>query len=133
MLAALNSFFSFMDWTDFRVKPVKIQRQMFCEEQRELNKKEYYRLVRAAQNMGKRQLSLILQTLCGLGLRISELKSVTVESVRKGKLCIYNKGKKQDRFHRQQTAKAASSIYKRTETENRRSVYYQNRKRSGSE
>ena len=93
MLAALNSFFSFMDWTDFRVKPVKIQRQMFCEEQRELNKKEYYRLVRAAQNMGKRQLSLILQTLCGLGLRISELKSVTVESVRKGKLCIYNKGK----------------------------------------
>lgn len=39
MLAALNSFFSFMDWTDFRVKPVKIQRQMFCEEQRELNKR----------------------------------------------------------------------------------------------
>lgn len=53
MLAALNSFFSFMDWTDFRVKPVKIQRQMFCEEQRELNKKEYYRLVRAAQNIGR--------------------------------------------------------------------------------
>lgn len=93
MLAAVNSFLDFMKWNECKVKLVKIQRQLFCEERKELKKKEYYRLVNAARNSGNERLSMILQTLCGLGLRISELKYVTVESVKKGKLQVLNKGK----------------------------------------
>ncbi|NBI71274.1 integrase [Clostridiaceae bacterium] len=93
MLAALNSFFTFMGWSDLRVKFIKIQRQMFCEEERELSREEYYRLVKAAGGRGRERLCLALQTLCGLGLRISELKAVTAEAVRNGRLRILNKGK----------------------------------------
>ena len=93
MLAALNSFFSFLGWGDLRVKFIKIQRRMFCEEERELSREEYVRLVKAAGTCGRERLSLALQTLCGLGLRISELKAVTAEAVRGGRLRILNKGK----------------------------------------
>ena len=92
MLAALNSFFSFLGWGDLRVKFIKIQRRMFCEEERELSREEYVRLVKAAGTCGRERLSLALQTLCGLGRRISELKAVTAEAVRGGRLRILNKG-----------------------------------------
>lgn len=93
MLAALNGFFAFMGWGDLRVKFIKIQRQIICEEERELSREEYYRLVKEAEKRGRERLSLALQTLCGLGLRISELKAVTAGAVRSGKLRILNKGK----------------------------------------
>lgn len=98
MLAALNSFFSYMGWNDFRVKLMKIQRQMFCEEEKELSKEEYYRLVHTAERCGKERLSLALQTLCGLGLRISELKAVTAKAVLAGRIRIFNKGKNRTVF-----------------------------------
>lgn len=98
MLAALNGFFAFMGWGDLRVKFIKIQRQIICEEERELSREEYYRLVKAAGTCGRERLSLALQTLCGLGLRISELKAVTAEAVRNGKLRILNKGKERTVF-----------------------------------
>ena len=93
MLTAVNCFLEFMGWPECRVRLMKIQRQMFAEEERELKKEEYYRLVEAARKAGKRRLEMILQTLCGLGLRISELAFVTVEAVRRGRLYITNKGK----------------------------------------
>lgn len=93
MLAAVNSFLDYAGWQECKVKLIKVQRQIFCEEKKELNKEEYYRLVNAAKSQGKERLALALQTLCGLGLRISELHFVTVEAVRTGRLQIYNKGK----------------------------------------
>lgn len=93
MLAAVNSFLDNAGWQECKVKLIKVQRQIFCEEKKELNKEEYYRLVNAAKSQGKERLALALQTLCGLGLRISELHFVTVEAVRTGRLQIYNKGK----------------------------------------
>lgn len=93
MLAALNSFLTFMGWGDFRVKFFKVQAQLFSEEEKELSREEYFRLIQTAGEKKKERLVLVLQTLCGLGLRISELKAVTVEAVKDGKLQIYNKGK----------------------------------------
>lgn len=93
MLAAVNSFLEFQGFKDCKVKLVKIQRQIFCEEKKELQKNEYFRLVKTAKKQQKKRLAMILQTLCGLGLRISELHFVTVEAVKTGKLQIYNKGK----------------------------------------
>ena len=55
MLSSLNSFFSFMQWYDLRVKKLKIQKQTFASADKELGKDEYERLLQAAkQNKSKR-------------------------------------------------------------------------------
>ena len=92
-LAAANCFFEYMGWLDLRVKTYQVQRETFCPENKYLSKEEYYRLVKAAKEMGKIRLVMILQTICATGIRVSELKAVTVEAVRNGSIVIYNKGK----------------------------------------
>lgn len=90
MLVALHCFLRFLSRPDCCVKLLKIQRQMFCREEKELTQAEYRRLVKAA---GDSQLSFILQTICGTGIRISELQSITVEAVRAGKAVVNCKNK----------------------------------------
>ncbi len=92
MLAALNSFFRFMNWRDAEVKRFKVQKQVYCKAENELTKDEYLRLVAAAEQKSKR-LSLVLQTLCGLGMRVSELSYITVEAVECGEAVVSCKGK----------------------------------------
>lgn len=90
MLVALNCFLRFLNRSDCCVKLLKIQRQMFCGEEKELTQSEYQRLVKAA---GDSQLSFILQTICSTGIRISELQSITVEAVMIGKAVVNCKNK----------------------------------------
>ena len=68
MIASLNSLFSFLGWTDCRVKSIKLQRQIYCPEEKELTKAEYMRLVNTAKQKGNERLNLILQTICGTGI-----------------------------------------------------------------
>ena len=93
MLAAVNGFLKFMGWQQMMVKPLKIQKRMFCDEDRELTKEEYGRLVEAAGQEGNERLALVLQAICATGIRVSELKFITVEAVRLGRAEINNKGK----------------------------------------
>lgn len=93
MLAAANGFLRFMGWQQMAVRPLKIQKNLFCDEDRELMKEEYWRLVRAAKQEGNERLALVIQTLCATGIRVSELKYITVETVRLGRAEIANKGK----------------------------------------
>lgn len=72
ILSSLNSFFGFNEWYDLRVKNVKVQRQMFVSADKELNKSEYERLLRAAKNKKNEKLYLIMQTICSTGIRVSE-------------------------------------------------------------
>lgn len=90
MLAALNSFLCFMNLENCRVKQLKIQRQIFTHDEKELSKEEYQRLLKAAEGT---RLSLILQTICGTGIRISELKYITVEAVQHGRTVVNCKNK----------------------------------------
>lgn len=92
-LAAANCFCTVMGWTDVRVKMVRIQRDAFVPENQELSKDEYEKLIKAALRKGDERLALLMQTLGGTGIRISELSFITVESLRKGMTDIYNKGK----------------------------------------
>lgn len=92
MLAALNSFFRFMDW-NIKVKFLKIQRQIFRDSSRELTKEEYDRLLTAAQESGQERLALIMESLCATGIRVSELRYITVEAARAGRATITLKGK----------------------------------------
>lgn len=85
-LAALNRFFVFLGWPAFRVKPLRIQRQLFRDDSRELTRPEYLRLLETARTQGRERLALLLETICGTGIRVSEVRYVTVEAVRRGGL-----------------------------------------------
>ena len=98
MIAAVNGLFAFFDWMDLKVRPLKIQRSLFCDERKELNRAEYTRLVNTAQKDGNERLSLVLQTICATGIRVSELQYITAEAVHSGKAEINNKGKRRTIF-----------------------------------
>ena len=91
MLASVNSFLSFLGCADYRVKAVRLQKQVYCAEEKELTREEYGKLLKAAE--GDRQLWLVLQTICGTGIRVSELGFFTVEAVRCGEITVNCKGK----------------------------------------
>ena len=92
MLGAVNALLVYIG-TDWRLKYVRVQRRAFLPPDRELSLTEYERMVHTAEQQGDRRLALLVQTLCALGLRISELKAVTVESLAAGEASIQNKGK----------------------------------------
>ena len=98
ILAAVNGFFRFMGWKDIAVKLLKIQKALFCDERRELTRAEYARLVSAAQKVGNERLSLVMQTICATGTRVSDLRFITVEAVTTGRAEICNKGKRRTVF-----------------------------------
>ena len=93
MVASLNGFLHFMGWQELTVKALKIQKNLFCKEDRELTREEYIRLVKAARQEGNERLALVLQTICATGIRVSELKFITVADVWRGHAEINNKGK----------------------------------------
>lgn len=98
MLASINSFFSFFGWYDLKVKSLKLQRQVFCPEEKELTKEEYTRLCRAAEREHNERLNLILQTICGTGIRVSELQYITIEAVKHGEAVVNCKAKTRSVF-----------------------------------
>lgn len=91
MLASLNSFLGFCGWIDCKVKSVKLQRSVYCAEEKELTKAEYGRLLNAAEN--NERLWLVMQTICSTGIRVSELKFFSVEAVRCGEVVVNCKAK----------------------------------------
>lgn len=95
-LAAVNSLFLFLGWTDCKVKNLKLQRQTFIAEEKELTRGEYMRLLSAAQK--NQRLHLMIQTICATGIRVSELKHFTVESVRTGTVEVRCKSKTRNIF-----------------------------------
>ena len=92
-LSALNSFFSFIGRDDLKLKLLKIQKSVYCSEERELSKSEYFRLIQAAEKKKNKRLALLLQTICGTGIRVSELKYITAAAVNCGEAVIQLKGK----------------------------------------
>lgn len=93
MLAALNAFLRFVGWLDCTVKQFKIQKKAFCSEEKELSKAEYLSLVKTAERKNNQRLSLLIQTICGTGIRVSEVEHITVEAVYRGEAIVSCKGK----------------------------------------
>ena len=98
MLASVNSLFTFLGWHDLKVKSVKRQQAIYCPEEKELTKAEYIRLCQAAERKQNRRLYLILQTICGTGIRVSELQYITVEAVKAGEATVTCKAKTRSVF-----------------------------------
>lgn len=93
MLVAVNSFFSYLGWDEMRIKLIRRQRKIYCPEEYELSREEYKRLIEAAEKKGKCRLSMVMKTVCATGIRISELRYVTLEAVKTGRAQITLKGK----------------------------------------
>ena len=93
VLSSLNSFFDFNEEYGLKVKNIKIQKQIFAKNEKELTKAEYERLLKAAKLRGNRKLFLLMQTICATGIRVSELKYITVEVLKDGRAEVHMKGK----------------------------------------
>ena len=98
MIAALNAFFRFMNWQELNIKQFKVQKEVYRSDGKELSQNEYRALVRAAENRGDKRLALIVETICATGIRVSELKYITVEAVKTGEAVVSCKGKKRKIF-----------------------------------
>ena len=92
-LGPINLFLRYCGCEDCCVKRLRIQRRLCYPQERELYYSEYVRLVDTARAEGDARLALILQTLCATGIRVSELKFITVEAARQTQAAVTNKGK----------------------------------------
>ena len=92
-LSAVNGLFRFLGWEDCRVKFLKLQHRVFRNASRELTKEEYHRLLNAAQRQGRDRLELLMETICATGVRVSEVRFITVEALRELRADITLKGK----------------------------------------
>lgn len=98
ILASLNGLFACLGWEELRVKSLRMQRQVFCPEEKELTRAEYVRLCKTAKRRHNHRTRLLLQTLCGTGIRVSELRYITVEAARQGVAVVQCKGKVREIF-----------------------------------
>ena len=93
MLSSVNALFEFLNRHDLKVKTIKMQRSVYCPEDKELTRAEYQRLCAAAKMKKNNRLELIIETVCSTGIRIGELKYITVESAKRGEAVVTLKGK----------------------------------------
>lgn len=113
MIASINAFFRFAGWFDLCVKQFKVQRKTFCNEEKELTKAEYVRLCKTAEEQKNERLNLILQTICGTGIRVSELQFITVEAAERGEAVVSCKNKTRTVFIVRELQKKLLSYCKR--------------------
>ncbi|MGI6181145.1 MAG: tyrosine-type recombinase/integrase [Agathobaculum sp.] len=92
-LSALNGLFRFLGWEGFRTRFLKVQRRMFRDQSREMTREDYRRLVSAARRLERERLALLMETICATGIRVSEVKYITVEAANHGRAEIAMKGK----------------------------------------
>lgn len=92
-LTALDRFLAYCGWQDCRVRHLKLQRQLFREDRRELTRHEYSQLIATAEHLGKKRLALLIETICATGIRVSEVKYITLGAVQRNKTEVFLKGK----------------------------------------
>ena len=93
MIVAVNRFLHYLGRDECRVRALRLQRRNFREAERELSREEYFRLVDAAEQKKQERLALTIETICSTGIRVSELRYITVEAAKAGRTSISLKGK----------------------------------------
>jgi site-specific recombinase XerD len=93
MLSALNRFLRFLGREDCRIRFLRLQRRTFREQKREITREDYRRLLDAAGERGQKRLALLMETICSTGIRVSEVRWITLEAARQGRAEISLKGK----------------------------------------
>lgn len=93
MVAGANKLMHANGWDSYRARLLRLQRRLFRDESRELTRPEYVRLVATARSLGRERAALTIETICSTGIRVSELRFLTVEAVRRGRAVVSLKGK----------------------------------------
>ena len=130
MLAALNNLFRFLGWNECHMKFLKIQRKLFRDTARELTRTEYEQLIRTAEAQGKHRLALLMETICATGVRVSEVKYLTVEAARTGCAEISLKGKIRTILLPNKLCRKLLKYAKKQKNRFRRDLSHQKRKRA---
>ena len=89
-IVAINRFLKYINHNECNIKMLKIQKQVYLNENKELSIQEYKRLLQVSDNT---RIGMIIKTIGSTGIRISELEYITVESVINSKVEISMKGK----------------------------------------
>lgn len=118
ILSSLNAFFAFVNRYDLKVKTLKIQRKIFADKEKELTKQEYERLLTAAKNKNNERLFYLMQTVASTGLRVSEIKYITVEAIKAGQAIINCKGKIRQIFLPKELCRMLNEYIKKREIKN---------------
>ena len=92
-LAAINDLFTFLGWSDCRAHYLKVQHRLFRDAGQELGREDYERLITAARESGRERIALVMETICATGIRVSEVRYITVEAAKEGHTTISLKGK----------------------------------------
>ncbi len=92
-LSAVNTYLESIGLSECKVRLLKVQRNTFIDEERDLSESEYKRLLAAAKDKKNNRLYHVMLTIGGTGIRISELQFITLEAVKRRKAEIRLKGK----------------------------------------
>ena len=92
-MAAINDLFTFLSWPDCRIHYLKVQHRLFRDAGQELGREDYERLITAARESGRERIALVMETICATGIRVSEVRYITVEAAKEGRTTISLKGK----------------------------------------
>ena len=109
ILSAINSYLNYQGQQEYKVKLLKIQQQVFRDESKELTETEYRRLLMTAKNRGDERLYMVMLTIGNTGIRISELKYITLEAVKRGRAEVDLKAK-QDELEEETRKKAVVQL-----------------------
>ena len=87
-MAAINDLFTFLSWPDCRIHYLKVQHRLFRDAGQELGREDYERLITAARESGRERIALVMETICATGIRVSEVRYITVEAALAGRATI---------------------------------------------
>lgn len=94
-ISIINGLASYLH-LNIKLKHNRIVKPYCCIAQRELTKNDYDQLIKTARELKRERISCIMMVLANLGIRISELSFLSVETLNSGKLIVTNKGKTRD-------------------------------------
>ncbi len=92
-ISAVNRLLTFLGHPEWKVHQIRFQQKLYRSKEQNLSKEEYERLIHTAERLGNGRLARIVETLGSTGMRVSELRFLTVEALNWGELVIRNKGK----------------------------------------
>lgn len=92
-LSAINAYLHCMKLEQYCLRYLRISRKLFLSEQKELSLPEYERLLKCAKTWKNKRMYYVLLTLGASGIRVSELRFITMEALEQGYVQIHSKGK----------------------------------------
>ena len=98
IIASINSYILFKNWNDLRLKSIRVQNKIFRREDKELTRNDYIRLINKTKEINNERLNLLIQTICATGIRVGEIKYITIEGIMQGEVTILSKGKNRSIF-----------------------------------